>query len=118
MGKTTSAMEENLIISKFRELSEDRKQKLLNYVETLYHEEESTKEISEDFLSEQDRDALKSIIDEFNEFVKSEPTQEGIKALQELFSGIFECDSEIASKHDIYLYGIDTINGKYIDENQ
>jgi len=75
MDKTISVKEENLIISKFRELSEDRKQKLLNYVETLYHKE---------------------------------PTSEGKKALQELFSGIFECDKEIAEKHDIYLYGVNT----------
>jgi len=42
MDNTISVTEENLIISKFRELSEDRKQKLLNYVETLYHEEKFT----------------------------------------------------------------------------
>jgi molecular chaperone DnaK (HSP70) len=111
MDKTISVKEENLIISKFRELSEDRKQKLLNYVETLYHEEkfaDEVKEFPEDFLSEQDRESLKNIADEFNEFINKEPTSEGKKALQELFSGIFECDKEIAEKHDIYLYGVNT----------
>jgi len=109
MDNTISVTEENLIISKFRELSEDRKQKVLNYVETLYNEEILTDEINEspeDFLSEQDRESLKGIVDEFNEFIKSEPTPEGKKALQELFSGIFDCDMEIANKHDLYLYGV------------
>jgi hypothetical protein len=124
MDNTISVTEENLIISKFRELSEDRKQKLLNYVETLYHEEKYADEIDEvnefpeDFLSEQDRESLKYLVDEFNEFIKSEPTPEGKKALQELFSGIFEGDMEIAENHDLYLYGIDTINGTYPDENK
>ena len=121
MDNIISATEENLIISKFRELSEDRKQKLLNYVETLYHEEKFTDEINEfpeDFLSEQDRESLKYLVDEFNEFIKSEPTPDGKKALQELFSGIFDCDMEIANKHDLYLYGIDTMNGTYPDENK
>jgi len=106
-----SATEENLIISKFRELSEDRKQKLLNYVETLYNEEKLTDEIDEfpeDFLSAQDRESLKYLVDEYNEFIKQEPTPEAIKALRELAEGIFEGKEDLSDKHDLYLYGVDT----------
>lgn len=113
MDNTISVTEENLIINKFRELSNDRKQKLLNYVETLYHEEKSTDEIKdfpEDFLSEEDRESLKYLVDEFNEFIKSEPTPEAIKALRELSEGIFEGEEDLSDKHDLYLYGVDTTN--------
>jgi len=111
MHNTISVTQENLIISKFRELSEDRKQKLLNYVETLYHEEkfiDEVKEFPEDFLSEQDRESLKNIVDEFNEFIKSEPTPEAIKIMQEFCKGIYEGEEDLFSKHDLYLYGVDT----------
>lgn len=36
MGETTSVSEEKLIVSRFRELSEEGKQQLVDYMEFLY----------------------------------------------------------------------------------
>lgn len=111
MGETASVSREKLIVSRFRELSEEGKQQLVDYMGFLYQKEESAletekhKEENKYFFSEQERDSLERLVSEVQEFSKEEATMDAQKALRELCTGIFESEENLASNHDFFLYG-------------
>jgi hypothetical protein len=94
LDEKASTSMENLVIDRFRELSESGKQRLLDYADFLYQKEKNAPGISYLSLSE-----------ELQEFSKEKPTADAQKALQKLCSGIFESEEELASNHDFFLYG-------------
>ncbi len=94
MGDRASKSMENLVIDRFRELSESGKQRLLDYAGLLYQREKNALEISNLSLSE-----------ELQVFSKEKPTADAQKALQKLCRGIFESEEELASNHNFFLYG-------------
>lgn len=104
MDEITSVSMESLIVSRFRELSEDGKQTLVNYMEFLYQKEKSSFE-TEYFLSKQERESLEHLVKEVQEFSKEKATMDAQKALHELCTGIFESEENFASNHDFFLYG-------------
>jgi len=104
MDEATSASMENLMISRFRELSEDGKRKLIDYMEFLCQKEKSLLE-TECLLSEQERNSLVRLVKEVQEFSIEEATADAQKALRELCAGIFESEEHLASNHDFFLYG-------------
>jgi len=111
MGETASVSEEKLIVSRFRELSEEGQQQLVDYVEFLYRNEKSVLEIKKHteenkyFFSEQERTSLEGLAKEVQEFSRQEATMDAQKALRELCTGIFESEENLASNHDFFLYG-------------
>ncbi len=106
MDKTALATKEEVIVNRFRELSEDGKQRLEDYAEFLYQREKSQSEAkNHDFFSEQERNSLAHIVRRVREFSKEKPTIEAQKALRRLCEGLFESEEDIASDHDSFLYG-------------
>ena len=104
MDKIASTSIENLIVSRFRELSEDGKQRLANYTEFLYQEEKSPSK-DECFFSEQERISLDHLVKEVQEFSREKATRDAQEALRESCAGIFESEENLASNHDFFLYG-------------
>jgi hypothetical protein len=104
MSETTSTSMESLMVSRFRELSEDGKRKLMDYMESLYRKEKSSLG-TECSLSEQERESLDHLLKEVEEFSTEKATADAQKALRELCAGIFESEENLASNHDFFLYG-------------
>lgn len=56
-------------------------------------------------ISAQERESLKDLVREVEEFSKEEVTTDAQTALRELGAGIFESEENLASNHDFFLYG-------------
>jgi len=109
MDRTSQTLKEELIVSQFRELSDDGKQRLMDYAEFLYQRERSeSKTKNYDFLTEQERDSIENIVRRVREFSKEKPTIQAQDALRRLCEGLFESEEDIASDHDSFLYGVGT----------
>ena len=103
MRESISILEEKQIVSRFRELSEDGKKKLIDYAESLYQEEKILLEIELSF-SEQEKRALDQLIKEVQDFSREKVSIEAQMALQDLCQGVFESKENIADNHDFFLY--------------
>jgi hypothetical protein len=104
MDRTASSSMENLIVSRFREISENGKQRLVDYTDLLYKKEKSSLE-TEGSVSEEKKTSLDLLVEEVRDFSKKKATVDAQEALRDLCAGIFESEENLASNHDFFLYG-------------